>query len=162
MYNRFFRINRRIDLNLLGQFLSFLRKIKGMTDYVYMVFDTNGGELIAATRMINAMQESGLKFVGIAYREVHSAAIPIFLSCHIRFGYKEAIALLHRAKSEDEDLSPADLFWAERQIFEIFAQKLKIKLKKVYEIADQNTLINMEHPLGKNFFISNNQIPAFV
>jgi len=152
---QFFRINQRIDEKLLAAFVKFLEKIKKYpdTEFVYLMFDTKGGELSSAVKIIKLINKSEIKFVGIAYGAVHSAAIPIFLSTHIRIGYKGSSALIHRAKKVDSKISNIKMGTIEKQIFEIISEKISIPLKKVYKMADERTYLTMEHPLGKRFFI---------
>lgn len=166
MKNLFFRVNQRIDEEMLARFLTFLDKINSNPNFepekfIYLIFDTKGGKTFIASKIINLIRNSKIKFFGVAYGKVHSAAIPIFLSCHVRFGYENASALLHRAKVEDENVSKEVLEKVEWQILELVAEKLEIPIKKVYKLADEETLITMKHSLGKKFFISS-QIPASI
>ena len=157
----FFRLNKTIDKELFERFELFLEKIKEKPEIenVYLMFDTKGGELNYAFKIIELINESKLKFFGIAYKEVHSSAIPIFLLTHVRFGYEKASALIHRAKVKKgpDFSSEADLKIAEKQVFEIIANKLFILAKDVENLADANngegTFITMSHSLGNKFFI---------
>ena len=161
MKNHFFRLNTIIDKELYNRFETFIEKIreKPETENVYLMFDTPGGELNYAFRIIDLIRESKIKFYGVAYREVHSSAVPIFLSTHVRFGHEKASALIHRAeiKKGPHFSSRKDLKIAEKQVFKKIAKKLSISVKKVEELADANdgegTLITMDHPFGKKFFI---------
>ena len=156
----FFRLNKRINKNLFLRFEEFVFKNSG-ADEIYLVMDSRGGELAYAGKIINLMNSSGKKFLGLAVGKVSSAAIPIFLSTHARYCYGDAYALIHRARRDkDADISDEDLFAFEKQILEFIALKLRVSLEDVYEMADNNTVINMKHALGKRFFFSTtNPIP---
>lgn len=86
----FFRLNKTINKELFDRFELFLEKIKEKPEIknVYLMFDTKGGELNYAFEIIKLIKKSRIKFLGIAYKEVHSSAVPIFLLTHVRFGYK--------------------------------------------------------------------------
>jgi hypothetical protein len=105
------------------------------------------------------MNKSSFKFIGKAYREVHSAAVHIFLSAHVRYGTKLASALIHRIKKTNHIMSEKKRELVEKQIFDFIALKLSISLVDLYEMANANngngTIIRMDHPLGKKFFIGN-------
>jgi len=157
----FFRLNKTINKELFIRFELFLEKIKEKPEIenVYLMFDTKGGELNFAFKIINLISESKIKFFGIAYKEVHSSAIPIFLLTHVRFGYEKASALIHRAtvKKGPNFSSEKDLRLAEKQVFEIIAEKLSVSVEEVEKLADANnregTCITMDHLLGNKFFI---------
>jgi len=159
--NKFFRINKFIDVKMVNEFRLFLEKInkKSNIEYVYLIFDTVGGETSAAAKIVNLMNKSNFKFVGVAYGKVSSAAIPIFLSTHIRYGYKSASALIHQARKTGFGVSDKKVKVVERQIFQFIAMKLSILLEDIYKMAIANdgkgTFLTMEHPLGKRFFIGN-------
>jgi ATP-dependent protease ClpP protease subunit len=153
---KIFRINKRIDENLYIRFENFLKGFTDLSrdDFVIIIFDCAGGEIGPSAKIINLMSESQIKFIGIAYNKVHSAAIPIFLSTHVRFGYKNASSLIHRVKILDSGPSN-EMINFERQVFELISQKLSISVTDVYEMANRDTCITMSHPLGKRFFIGN-------
>lgn len=67
--------------------------------------------------------------------------------------------MIHRAalKKGTNFSSEHDLRLAERQVFEIIAEKLSVSVEEIEKIADANkgegTCITMDHPFGKKFFI---------
>lgn len=152
---RFFRLNKNIDEAIFNRFKAFLKKYEDSADDLVVIFDSNGGDMLYAANIINLMNESKHKFYGLAYGKVHSAAIAIFLSTHVRFGYSKASSLIHRARLDlNSDTTYEKLLIAEKQIFEFIAEKLQIELCDVQKMADgEGTYITMEHPYGKKFFI---------
>jgi len=145
---------------LFLDFKAFLKKNEGRSDleYIYLLFDSKGGDTFFAAKMIDLIRENKNKFIGLAYGEVHSAAIQIFLSTHLRFGYLKASALIHRAKKSNSKVSDKEIKKVEKQIFETIAEKLEISLAAVYKMANKQkgkgTYLDMDHPLGTKFFIS--------
>lgn len=154
---KFFRLNKIINEETFNDFNVFLTKATNdkLVDHVFIIIDTEGGETIFASKIINLMRKSKLRFYGIAYKKVSSAAIPIFLATHSRFGYSKASALIHRAKKSSPNASDNEIQKTEKQAFQMIAKKLHIPLSKVYKMADDITTITMEHPFGKKFFIGN-------
>jgi len=149
---KFFRLNKIIDEKLFNEFEVFLEKQKN-EPIAYIIFDTKGGELYFATKIIELIGESKIKIFGIAYKQVYSAAIPIFLSTHARFGYEGASALIHRAEKNNPNVSNADMYKVEKQVFQLISKKLEISLEEVYKMANKKTIVKMSNPLGKKFFI---------
>lgn len=154
---KFFRVNKAISKDLFLDFKKFLLKAELEPDIgnIVLMFDTKGGEVMYAVKMVKLMQQSRLRFISIALGKVDSAAALIFLSAPIRFGYKEASALIHRAVKIDASISNKNLKKSEKQIFGIIAEKLSISIREIYKMADnvEGTIINMYHPLGKTFFM---------
>ena len=156
----FYRLNQSINKDVSDSFCSFFEKIKEKPEikYIYLMINSPGGDLGCASRMINTMNINEVKVIGIAYKSVHSAAIPVFLSTHVRFGYQQATALIHRSqKSTGVHITDEELRASEKQIFELISEKLGISLNDVEALADANggkgTYLSMNHPLGKKFFI---------
>ena len=157
MKNVFFRLNKTINEEVSDEFNLFLQRIDPQVEYVYLMFDTNGGELGYAFNIANTMNKSKIKFIGIAYEKVHSAAIPIFLSTHVRIGYEKAIARIHRTIPKDGvEVENKKVKEVEDQVFKLIAEKLNISVEEVEKLANANngkgTIINMNHHLGKSFF----------
>jgi ATP-dependent protease ClpP protease subunit len=154
---RFFRLNKNIDETIFNRFKAFVEKYEESDDELVVIFDSNGGNMLYAANIINLMNESKHKFYGLAYGKVHSAAIAIFLSTHVRFGYSKATSLIHRARPLiNSDTTYEELLMAEKQILEFIAEKLQIELCDVQKMAEgEGTYITMEHPYGKKFFIGN-------
>lgn len=152
---RFFRLNKDIDEFMFNRFKAFVEKYENSDDELCIVFDCNGGQLLYAAKMIDLMIDSMHKYFGLAYGKVHSAAIAIFLSTHVRFGYSKATSLIHRARPLiNSDTTYEELLMAEKQIFEFIADKVSIHLDEVHKMAEgKGTYITMEHPYGKKFFI---------
>jgi len=152
---RFFRLNKDIDEIMFNRFKAFVEKNENSDDELCIVFDCNGGQLLYAAKMIDLMINSTHKYFGLAYGKVHSAAIAIFLSTHVRFGYSKATSLIHRARPLiNSGTTHEELLMAEMQILEFIADNLSINIEEVYKMAEGNgTYITMEHPYGKNFFI---------
>lgn len=154
---KFFRVNRAISKELFLDFKNFLLKVESEPDIenIILLFDTRGGEIMYAVKMVKLMEQSRLRFISVALGKVDSAAALIFLSAPIRFGYKEASALIHRAVKIDARVSNKNLKKSEKQVFKILAEKLLISTREVYKMADNvgGTIINMYHPLGKTFFM---------
>lgn len=150
----FFRINKRIDHDLYNRFIEFIQKHKlDPTCELALIFDCYGGEAEFAFKMINLMSDSKLHFYGIAYGNVDSSAIPLFLSCQMRINRKlTSSALIHRANKENEDISDIEIRHAEEQTFDLVSSKLEISVLDVYKMANNNTVIDTRHPLGRKFF----------
>jgi ATP-dependent protease ClpP protease subunit len=153
----FFRLNKTINEKVSNEFDLFLKKVDLQVEYVHIMFDTNGGELGYAFNIVNNISKSSFKFIGIAYEKVHSAAIPIFLSTHVRFGYENASARIHRAIPKDGvELENIKVKETEDQVFKLIAEKLNISVEEVEKLANANngegTIISMDHSLGKKFF----------
>ena len=151
----FFRINKVIDSKLVYNFSNFVqRAYKLNREVVYIIFDSPGGFLSDSGKIIDIMNASKLKFVGIAYKRVNSAALPIFLSSDVRFGYGETSALIHRVEQIDLKTSKFEVQRAEKEVFEILSKKLEIPIENIYEMADKNTVIDLNHSLGKKLFLN--------
>ncbi len=154
---KFFRVNRAISKELFLDFNEFLLKVESEPDIenIILMFDTRGGEIMYAVKMVKLIEQSRLRFISVALGKVDSAAALIFLSAPIRFGYKEASALIHRAAKTDARVSNKNLKKSEKQVFKILAEKLLLSTREVYKMADNvgGTIINMHHPLGKTFFM---------
>lgn len=154
--NNFFFIDRDIDEDLFDDFSEFI--IKAETNYpvVHLLFNSAGGKMIFAAKIINLMiRSSHIEFKGIAIGKVSSATIPIFLATNNRRSVTHSSALIHRATKENENFSSEEIAIMERQFFEYIAQKLELITDEVYEMADEKTVITMDHPLGKKFFLGN-------
>ena len=155
----FFRINQRIDQAMEVRFSLFLQRLRldPPTDeeFVYLVFDSPGGRHDSAIALIEMMYASGYKFFAIAMGRVHSAAIPIYLSCCAWFCYGKATALLHRAQPEKGVLVTKNQGEkAERQVFQTLSERLKLSIEQVYSLADNNTVIEENTELGRKFFLN--------
>lgn len=154
---KFFRINKAISKELFLDFKKFLLKAEAEPDIgnIVLMFDTKGGEVMYAVKIVKLMEQSRLRFISVALGKVDSAAALIYLSAPIRFGYQEASALIHRAVKKEASISNNDLKKSEKQVFEIIAEKLLVSIREVYEMANklEGTIINMYHPLGKTFFM---------
>ena len=98
---KFFRVNRAISKELFLDFKKFLLKVESEPDIenIILLFDTRGGEIMYAVKMVKLMEQSRLRFISVALGKVDSAAALIFLSAPIRFGYKEASAFLYHIKT---------------------------------------------------------------
>ncbi len=151
--DKFFRLNKNIDKNLFNNFKVFLEKaIYKNIKYIFIMFDCRGGDISYAGKIINLMNESKIKFIGVAVKKIDSATLPIFLSCQIKFGYEEASSLIHRVIKVDKNISDIDLKTAENQVFKFISEKLFIPEKEVYLMADRNTVIDKHHKFGKKIF----------
>lgn len=154
---KFFRVNKAISKELFLNFKNFLLEVEAEPDIgnIVLMFDTKGGDVIYAVKIVKLMKQSRLRFISVALGKVDSVAALIFLSAPIRFGYQEASALIHRAVKNEASISNNNLKKSEKQIFKIIAEKLLISIREVYEMANkvEGTIIDMSHPLGKTFFM---------
>ncbi|MFA6251314.1 MAG: ATP-dependent Clp protease proteolytic subunit [Candidatus Paceibacterota bacterium] len=151
----FFFIDRDIDEGLFNDFSAFLIKAENNYSVVHLLFNSTGGKMLFAAKIIKLMIKSGIEFQGIAIGKVSSATIPIFLATSNRRGVVQSSALIHRASKENEDFSIEEIAIMERQFLEYIAQKLELLIDEVYEMADAKTVITIDHPLGKKFFTGN-------
>lgn len=154
----FFRINTRIDQNMVLRFASFLERVKLNPlidgEFMYLIFDSPGGRYDSAVIMTDMMRASGFRFFAIAMERVHSSAIPIYLSCHAWYCYGKATALVHRAVPEKgSSVSVSQIKKAEKQVFSALAKRLLLPLREVYSMADRSMVIEANTQLGRTFFL---------
>lgn len=155
---KFFRVNKVINEGMLLNFKEFMTKQEELKpEFICLIFDSPGGNLYYSRKIIDLMNKSSVKFIGLAYKSVDSAAIPIFLSTSVRYGHKSASALIHKVKPDPNSpvVSEKRLRVVERQIFRMIAEKTQTTLENICLLANDGigTYITMDHSLGKKFFI---------
>lgn len=156
----FFRMNQRIDQNFEDRFARYLEKVKQNPPpddaYVYLLFDCPGGIHNNSVNIVKMMRESEIRFCGVAKGRVNSMAILVYLSCDFWwYPYQGSSALLHRARSEQGLVTgKKQIKRAEKQVLELIATRLDLPLRKVYELANQNTVLKEETEMGKKFFLN--------
>jgi len=147
-----FEIKGRIDRDMFEKFKAFIQSLDETKSLVYLEFHSEGGDFKYAVDIVNVMFKSGLKYWGVANTEVSSAAIFIFLNTHLQSSMDGAEALIHRFKKIKREYSDECFFADERKYMELISQHLDITIEEVYNLADKETIITENHPLGKKFF----------
>ena len=103
------------------------------------------------------MIESGLRFFGLAVGRVDSTTAIIYLECIAWLCRPNATALIHRAIAEPgSTTSKNKIKKVEKQTFTALSLRLQVSRRDIYDMANNNTVIEPQTKLGRKFFLNLN------
>ncbi len=154
---RFFvhRLTGFINQKSFDEFTKTIERVKregsrGDTFVLYVC--SKGGELYWAERIareVGGLMFDGFDTLGVAYKEVHSAALIPYLACVYRISRGDPTFLFHKPRGRDGEVLTAD----QRKFFDFVSTRTFLGSKKLLALVGANE--------GKGTYLSERRAKLF-
>lgn len=136
-------VNSEMYEKLLGSVKrAFEKRAKSLIIHI----NSPGGSMESAVKISELLffcKKLGIETYAVGYKNVHSAALLIYLSCIFRIAYKETKFLIHNARPVDSD-NDEDYKVLEKEFYDFFSETTKITVEKFSALAKRSTYISYD------------------
>jgi len=136
---KLFRIHTSIDASMVARFAAFLDTCDPEKDIAILHFNCKGGDILCVQQMIYFLSQKKIITVGIAFGEVYSAALLLYVACCYRVAYKNATFLVHNAYTNSAHVPEEIVRKKEKESFDFIASRIIANRKTIYRLARKKT-----------------------
>lgn len=129
-------ITGRINEKTVESFKKQLDTIPDITE-CELEISSKGGSIYHAKKIVELMLEKDILWIGVATKDVASAALIIFFACGFRESHHETLFRFHRISDKTKKCSKS-LREEENEIFRNFARISKMSTMQIRGLANEN------------------------